>query len=221
MELLGSGGFKHWTGKKKARLVDRALEQANASADVEADKKVLQLLNNNSLGQSAPVTGPATSLLCRISNYVLWGHSMGQAEATKSNSCWFTLLTDAQLADQGDVLCIGAYIPPGRRNLPLCSVSSALVLNRMILDGDIVVCPFPMSFMSLRGLLQGGHQVARGPHGLPINSVLCLLPTPSLSLSCAIAKAYEALATSQLLTTRWVYTVVRIITISHATIYVN
>lgn len=208
MEILGSGGFKHWTGKKKSRVVARALDQVNASAEAEADRIVARSMNDRSL-QNQDLSLMKETFLSRVFNYLIWGSVHGASAATKNNSCWFTLLSDSQLTADGDVLCIGAYIPPGHRNLPLCSVSSALVLHKLIMRGDITICPKPMSFMALRGILQGGHHVARGPHGHPINSVLCLLPTPNSHLSNCITRAYQALAASQLLTTRWIYTAVR------------
>ena len=44
MEVLGSGGFNHWTRKKKSRIVGRALEQVNANSIYEVDAEVYKLL---------------------------------------------------------------------------------------------------------------------------------------------------------------------------------
>ena len=180
--------------------MDRALGQVDASSELEADRQVAQLLQNTALGSSAAAA--PSSFVSRLYEHL----RMHAGSTVTERSCWFTLMSESQLAAAGDVLCLGAYIPPGGRNLPLCSVSSALVLQRLVLRGDIIVCPMPMSFLALRGILKGGRQIARGPHGHPINTVLCLLPTPGDTLSERISSTYQALAASQLLTTRWIYT---------------
>jgi hypothetical protein len=51
-----------------------------------------------------------------------------------------------------------------------------------------------------------GQQITRGPNGMPINTVFCLLPAEQSELSIGLAKLYSPLVCSQLLTSRWIYT---------------
>jgi hypothetical protein len=205
MELLGSGGFNHWTNKKKSRLIDRALQQVNQSAEADADKAVTDLLNQTALSKRSTLD---ISFLQKIYNYSIYGHVSGATGGARSNCCWFTLLDNETLNAEGDVLCITAFIPQKARNIALCSVSSSMVVKRPVMQGQISICPAPMSFMTIRGVLQAGKSFSRGPHGSPINTCVCMLPEPDSVLSTKIAFAYQPLSTSQLLTTRWSYTVV-------------
>jgi hypothetical protein len=195
MELLGAGGFKHWTKKQKQRLVGRAMDQASKSATSDADDAAARFLLA-SRAHTLKLSTEFSDLPRQIYDKCL---PLAQ--------CWFSLMPDSQLWEEGDVLCLGGFVPPRSRNLPLCSVSSALVLNRPLLAGQLIACPTPMSFLALRGILENGRSIARGPHGAPINAVFTLLPRPDDVLSLSLARCYAAIATSQLLTTRWVYTV--------------
>lgn len=123
MELLGSGEFKYWTRKKKHRVLDRALEQADASSEVESDKQIAQLMKT-SPPRRRPA-GESSSLMALLYEYL----RVEPGSTVTERSCWFTLMSESQLITEGDVLCLGAFIPPGRMNLPLCSVSPALVLG--------------------------------------------------------------------------------------------
>lgn len=195
MEVLGSGGYDHWTNKKKSKLLAKALDQINLNAVDEIDAKVNKLVSINKAGNTNSKTGG--------------GIDTADVEGIEKNfTCWFTQCDGKELAQNGDILCIVGYIKPGARNLPLCSVSSAKVLHQAILRKDIYICPEPMSFLTLRELLLRGHEIARGPHGYPINTCFCLVPSPMDELSNDIGKLYSLLCSSQLLTSRWTYTVV-------------
>jgi hypothetical protein len=185
MEVLGAGGFKHWTDKKKAKVTNRALEQANPDSIIKADEKVEAILARYASTEDA------------------------QSEEEAQRTCWLTMMTEEDLLKEGDILCLAGYIRRGDRNLPLCSVSSSKVLNNSILNNRVEICPQPMSFLTLRQLLLEGNQIARGPVGQPINACICLLPKVSSPNSAEISFCYSALAASQLLTSRWIYTTVR------------
>lgn len=116
--------------------------------------------------------------------------------------CWFTL----QPVDREDCLCLVGYIPPNVRNLPMCSLCPAKVLHSAILNEQISICPLPMSYLTMRQLLLNGQQITRGPMGLPINTIICLLPNQTSPLSQRIAKIYFPQMASQLLTTQFIYT---------------
>lgn len=186
MEVLGVGGFQHWSSKKQQRVVDRALAQANAESVTEADLKAWKLRQK---AVTVDVHNPVIS------------DSYGN-----SSVCWLTLLSGIELFLEADVLCVAGYISRGDRNLPLCSVSSAKVLDRAVLAGRLRVCPQPMSFLTLRQLLLEGHEIAKGPNGAPINACISLLPTSHNISSAKIANCYSGICYSQLLTSRWVYT---------------
>jgi hypothetical protein len=178
MELLGSGGFDHWTAKKREKLIGRALEQANPDSIIQADENASAIISQHE-----------------------------QEIITDDAMCWVTMMTGQELAQMGDVLCIVGYVPRGARNLPLCSVSSSKVLHQAILKKKVILCPQPMSFLTMRQLLLSGKEIARGPHGAPINTCVCLVPTPHSKLSKHLARCYSAIQCSQLMTSRWVYTV--------------
>lgn len=199
MELLGAGGFKHWSSKKKGRVTQRALEQANPDAIMNADEKAQTILS----------VGSGFSKEESVPEYL----SDDEDATTSRERCWLTLLRDEDLTPSGDILCLVGYVPSGARKLPLCAVSSAKVLHSAILDNKIHICAQPMSFLTLRQLLLEGKEIARGPDGHPINVVVCFLPTAgsseNASMSRKLANCYSSIAASQLLTSRWIYTVVR------------
>ena len=187
MEVLGSGGYEHWTNKKKSKVVGRALDQVNTSAVTDIDAKAVALQNSM---QSFSDVSSAAAL-----------------SAQALSPCWLTLLTSSELTKDGDVMCLVGCIPARARNLAMCSVSSAKVLHQAVLSGSLSICPQPMSFLTIRGLLMQGQQITRGPNGMPINTVFCLLPSAQSELSIGLAKLYSPLSCSQLLTSRWIYTV--------------
>lgn len=203
MEVLGSGGFQHWTAKKKSRVTNRALGQVNSDAIELVDAAVAKILRTNAT-QPTPQT-PATA-----QDMEGEGDSSAAGQSSYDHSyrrqCWLTLMGDEELTETGDVLCMVGYVPKGARNLPLCAVSSAKVLHNSILNGHVEICPHPMSFLTLRELLIEGNEISRGPNGRPINTAVCLLPSSAYPVSAELASSYAPLVASQLLTSRWIYT---------------
>jgi hypothetical protein len=202
MEVLGSGGFKHWTNKKKSRVTNRALEQADPDSISNVDTKVAGILAKYSND-----TKPS-----EVTNKEGGDEEEDDEEEfyekNSSRCCWLTLMKDVDLNEDGDVLCLVGYVPPATRNLGLCSVSSSKVLHNAILNNKIEICPHPMSFLTLRQLILEGKSISRGPNGRPINVCVSFLPISSSSQSCELAFCYTPICASQLLTSRWVYTVV-------------
>lgn len=196
MEVLGSGGFKHWTNKKKSRVTNRALEQADPDAVANADEKAAAILSKYSAS------------LHELARSEDLDESEEEFLESTSRSCWLTLMKDADLTAEGDVLCLVGYVPPSSRNLGLCSVSSSKVLHSAILNGKVEICPHPMSFLTFRQLALEGKSISRGPNGHPINVCVSFLPIATSPLSCELAFCYTPLCASQLLTSRWIYTVV-------------
>lgn len=197
MEVLGSGGFKHWTNKKKSRVTNRALEQVDPDSISNVDAKVAGILAKHSNDAK-----PAEMTEEDEEEFY---------ETNSSRCCWLTLMKDMDLNEAGDILCLVGYIPPATRNLGLCSVSSSKVLHTAILNNKIEICPHPMSFLTFRQLVLEGKSISRGPDGRPINVCVSFLPISSSSQSCELAFAYTPICASQLLTSRWIYTVVRIL----------
>jgi hypothetical protein len=177
LELLGSGGFEHWTNKTKSKVVVRALEQVDPDSVSSADARVLDLLK----------TMPEFT------------------DTSQEPRCWLTLKTESEMCAEGDVLCLVGYIPKKARNLLMCPVSSSKVLERAVVNNEMIICPQLMSLLTIRTLLLEGKEIARGPHGFPINAVLCLIPFDT-KISIKLAKVYSPIACSQLITSRWIYT---------------
>lgn len=195
MEVLGSGGFKHWTNKKKSRVTNRALEQADPDAVENADTKAATILSKY-FNQS------------ESSKIEDLEENEEEFFESSSRHCWLTLMKDVDLTNDGDLLCLVGYVPPASRNLALCSVSSSKVLHTAILNGKVEICPHPMSFLTFRQLVLEGKSISRGPNGHPINVCVSFLPIASSPMSCELAFCYTPLCASQLLTSRWIYTVV-------------
>jgi hypothetical protein len=203
MEVLGSGGFKHWTNKKKTRVTNRALEQADPDSISNVDTKVAGILtkHSNDAKPSEVMTRSEEDEEDEESEEEFYGKNA-------SRCCWLTLMKDVDLNEDGDVLCFVGYVPPATRNLGLCSVSSSKVLHNAILNNKIDICPHPMSFLTFRQLALEGKSISRGPNGRPINVCVSFLPMSSSAQSRELAFAYTPICASQLLTSRWVYTVV-------------
>lgn len=216
MEVLGSGGFKHWTNKKKDRVTNRALGQVNADSVQQVDTKVAAMLE-------ATVGGGCASSVREVEVGDADDEDIGLSayDHPTRRRCWLTLMEDEDLTNTGDVLCLMCYVGRGERNLPLCSVSSAKVLHGAVLNRKVAICPQPMSFLTMRELLLEGKEVARGPNSLPLNACLCMLPSSTSPLSGRLAAAYAPLAASQLLTSRWIYTEVSTRNSSSAYIFTN
>ena len=177
MELVSS--CSHWSNKCKKKLMERTLSQVNSDSVVNVHKKVRELM-------ASQKTQYYTN-----SEYI----------------CWLTTLSENELLQLGDILCLVGYIPPGKRNLTLCSASSAYVLNDAVLDEATHVCPNPVSFLTILSILLEGRTIAIGPDGFEINTVFCALPSLDSPLSIELAKTYAPLIRSLLLTTRPIYTI--------------
>lgn len=181
MEFLSAGGFQRWGERKKRKLAGRQLSKANSQSVSVADARVIDMVNK-----------------C--------GDAMREEEEEEGVSCWITLCGPRQLATLGDVMCIAGYVPPGARRMALAGVNSSSVLQEAVLKGRVRVCLSPLSFLTLRELLQGGNQIARAPDGGAVNTPLCALPATDSELSLGIARAYQPLITSFFLTSRSCYT---------------
>ena len=182
MEVLGSGGFDHWTNKKKSKVVGRAMDQVNANTVSETDAKV-------------------AAILAKMGEFSSTGQQIGDRPM-----CWLTLDRNDFLTRTGDVLCLVGYVPRRSRNLAMCSVSSSKVFLQAILNDKIIICTQLMSFLTLRDLLMNGSEITRGPDGNPINTVFCLVPDSACEMSIDIARMYSPIAASLLLTSRPIYT---------------
>jgi hypothetical protein len=208
MEVLGSGGFKHWTDKKKTRVTNRALEQADPDALSKVDQKVALLLLKHASSSGTGTSGGYLKNMNEEDDEDDEDEEEFLTQNLVTKSCWLTLMKDTTLTQEGDLLCYVGYIPNHTRNLGLCSVSSSKVLHTAILNGKIQICPHPMSFLTFRQLVLEGKSISRGPNGQPINVCVSFLPIESSPLSCELAFAYTPICASQLLTSRWIYTVV-------------
>jgi hypothetical protein len=176
MELLGSGGYEHFTGKQLKKLCVRATKQINPDSMEDIDAKV------SAYSKSIPKVTIADD---------------------REIECWWTGESAQELAESEDVPVLVGYFPPGERNRGMSSVNSCLVIDRALINGRIHVCLQPMSFKTIRGLLCDGKQISRGPDGYPINLIVSFMPDGAGEKSIVLAKMMSSLAASQLVTTNF------------------
>ena len=180
MEILGSGGYEHFTSKQLKKLCVRAAKQINPDSMEDIDAKVTAYSN-----RTPKVT---------ISD-------------DRAVECWWTGESAQELAESEDVPVLVGYFPPGERNRGMSSVNSCLVIDQALISGRIHVCLQPMSFKTIRGLLCQGKQISRGPDGKAINLIISFMPDLSSEKSVVLAKMMSSLAASQLVTTNFNSTV--------------
>jgi len=180
MELLGSGGYEHFTSKQLKKLCVRATKQINPDSMEDIDAKVSAY--SKSTSQVAIADDRAVE-------------------------CWWTGESAQELAESEDVPVLVGYFPPGERNRGMSSVNSCLVIDRALISGRIHVCLQPMSFKTIRGLLCQGKQISRGPDGHPINLIISFMPDAMSEKSIVLAKMMSSLGASQLVTTNFNSTV--------------
>lgn len=180
MELLGSGGYEHFTTKQLNKLCARATKQVNPDSMEDIDEKVDLYMSKT------------------------------PREVTEDNravECWWTGESAQELAESADVPVLVGFFPPGERNRGMSSVNSCLVIDRALTSGHIHVCLQPMSFKTIRGLLCQGKQISRGPDGQPINLIVSFMPDGTSEKSVVLAKMMSSLGASQLVTTNFNSTV--------------
>ena len=176
MELLGSGGYEHFTGKQLKKLCVRATKQINPDSMEDIDAKV------SAYSKSTPKVTIADD---------------------REIECWWTGESAQELAESEDVPVLVGYFPPGERNRGMSSVNSCLVIDRALINSRIHVCLQPMSFKTIRGLLCQGKQISRGLDGHPINLIVSFMPDGTSEKSIVLAKMMSSLAASQLVTTNF------------------
>ena len=176
MELLGSGGYEHFTDKQLKKLCVRATKQINPDSMEDIDAKV------RAYSKSTP--GITT-------------------HDDRAVECWWTGESAQELAESEDVPVLVGYFPPGERNRGMSSVNSCLVIDRALINGRVHICLQPMSFKTIRGLLCQGKQISRGPDGKPINLIVSFMPNKTSEKSLVLAKMLSSLGASQLVTTNF------------------
>ncbi len=181
LELLGSGGYEHFTNKQLKKLCVRATKQINPDSMEDIDAKV------SAYSKSTPKETIADD---------------------RAIECWWTGESAQELAESEDVpVLVGSFPPEEKRNRGMSSVSSCLVIDKALIGGRIHVCLQPMSFRTIRGLLCEGKQISRGPDGHPINLIVSFMPDGTSEKSIVLAKMMSSLGASQLVTTNFNSTV--------------
>ena len=185
MEVLGAGGFVHWTSKKIEKVKARAVKQVNPDS--------------------------VTNITDKLDNYFRTLDPTTTTDATLVDSreaeCFWTLSSALELVAEKDVPILVGNIVKGDRELGFGSVNSCYVIEKALVSGRINVCLYPVSFKVFMGILSNKQQISRGPDGMPMNTMIGFLPDLNSRHSIEIAKTLSPLLASQLVTTNFVSTV--------------
>jgi hypothetical protein len=187
MEILGAGGFVHWTSKKIEKVKARAVKQVNPDSVTNITDKL-----DNYFRTLDPTTKPDTT---------------GTLVDSRDAECFWTLSSALELVEEKDVTILVGNIVKGDRELGFGSVNSCYVIEKALVSGRINVCLYPVSFKVFMGILSNKQQISRGPDGMPMNTMIGFLPDLNSRHSIEIAKTLSPLLASQLVTTNFVSTV--------------
>ena len=187
MEVLGAGGFVHWTSKKIEKVKARAVKQVNPDSVTNITDKL-----DNYFRTLDPTTKPDTT---------------GTLVDSRDAECFWTLSSALELVEEKDVTILVGNIVKGDRELGFGSVNSCYVIEKALVSGRINVCLYPVSFKVFMGILSNKQQISRGPDGMPMNTMIGFLPDLNSRHSIEIAKTLSPLLASQLVTTNFVSTV--------------